>query len=572
MEDMQQSSASAHVRKSTDHTLMWQRINRILALIVLVLLIVMPLCLILWKGFAPTAESGILSNIGQLAQGDNIKILWNSVVLGIAVVLLSTIIALPLSYIMVKTTLARHQWIDILIMIPFMTPPYIGAMGWMLTMQHNGLLEQLVPGAAKVTPLFFSFFGMALIMSCHLAPFLYVVLKKALLNVQQSQEEAALVYGGSFMYRFRRIILPMFVSGYSMGALLVFVKTIGEFGTPITMGNRIGYRVLTSEIHHSASIWPIDFQHAALLSTLLLGVSMGVWALQTWFQTRTAVAGDSGKGRKTMQKTRNKWDIVLYAIVGFALFLTIVMPYASIVVNAFVKQLSKGLKLQNITLDNFIQVLSGNGGIALANSLMLALAAATIASVLGLWFVLASEGKSKGKESGSWIKRLIDFFSLLPNTVPGIIVVIGLILFWNNKVNPIPAYNTIGILVITYTVLYIPYAVQNIKNVNQTIGHNLMEAAEMSGSTGWTRFRTIKLPLLTPGIISGWILIFCISMRELVGSLMLRPPNTDTSATYIYRQFEQGESAQGMAMALLSVGITSLILILMQVWQNREER
>ena len=78
---------------------------------------------------------------------------------------------------------------------------------------------------------------------------------------------------------------------------------------------------------------------------------------------------------------------------------TIVMPYASIVVNAFVKQLSKGLKLQNITLDNFIQVLSGNGGIALANSLMLALAAATIASVLGLWFVLASEGKVKRKKA-----------------------------------------------------------------------------------------------------------------------------------------------------------------------------
>lgn len=355
-----------------------------------------------------------------------------------------------------------------------------------------------------------------------------------------------------------------------MGALLVFVKTIGEFGTPITMGNRIGFRVLTSEIHHSASIWPIDFQHAALLSTLLLGISMGVWAFQTWFQTRTAVAGDSGKGRKTMQKARNKWDVLLYIIVAIALLLMIVMPYASIIVNAFVKQLSQGLKLQNITLDNFIQVLSGNGGIALANSLMLALAAATIASVLGLWFVLASE--SRGKRRSGWTGRLIDFFNLLPNTVPGIIVVIGLILFWNNKVNPIPAYNTIGILVITYTVLYIPYAVQNIKNVNQTISKNLMEAAEMSGSTGWTRFRTIKLPLLTPGIISGWILIFCISMRELVGSLMLRPPNTDTSATYIYRQFEQGESAQGMAMALLSVGITSLILIVMQVWQDRKGR
>ncbi|UXV36151.1 iron ABC transporter permease [Staphylococcus sp. IVB6181] len=543
--------------------------NRLLAIVILVCLIVMPLCMILIKGFMPSAEAGFLDNIKQLVQADNLKILWNSIILGLAVVVLSTLIALPLSFIMVKTALARHQWLDILIMIPFMTPPYIGAMGWMLTMQHNGLLEQLIPGIDKVTPLFFSFFGMALIMSCHLAPFLYVILKKALLNLQQSQEEAALIYGGSFMYRFRRVMLPMFVSGYSMGALLVFVKTIGEFGTPVTMGNRIGYAVLTSEIHHSASIWPIDFQHAALLSSLLLGVSMTVWAFQTWFQTRTAVAGDSGKGRKTMQQSKSKWDSLLYGIVGLLLFMMIVMPYASIIVNAFVKQLSRGLKLHNITLENFVLVLSGNGGIALLNSVMLALAAATIASALGLWFVLASE---QTKAKIPWSSKLIDFFSLLPNTVPGIIVVIGLILFWNNANNPIPAYNTIAILVITYTVLYIPYAVQNIKNVNQTIGKNLMEAADMSGSTGWTRFRTIKFPLLLPGIISGWILIFCISMRELVGSLMLRPPNTDTSATYIYRQFEQGESAQGMVMALLSVGITSVILILMDIWQKRRER
>lgn len=88
--------------------------------------------------------------------------------------------------------------------------------------------------------------------------------------------------------------------------------------------------------------------------------------------------------------------------------------------------------------------------------------------------------------------------------------------------------------------LYIPYAVQNIRIVDQRLSKNLIEAAQISGSKGWTLFRTITFPLLRPGIISGWILIFCISMRELVASLMLRPPNTDTSSTFIYRQFEQG--------------------------------
>ena len=143
------------------------------------------------------------------------------------------------------------------------------------------------------------------------------------------------------------------------------------------------------------------------------------------------------------------------------------------------------------------------------------------------------------------------------------------LLFWNNRYNILPIYNTIAILVVAYTVLYIPYAVQNIKNVERTLSPNLYEAAAISGSHGWTLFRTITLPLLKPGMISGWILIFCISMRELVASLMLRPPNTDTSSTFIYRQFEQGDSAQGMAMALMSIGITSVILIALEVYQRK---
>lgn len=120
--------------------------------------------------------------------------------------------------------------------------------------------------------------------------------------------------------------------------------------------------------------------------------------------------------------------------------------------------------------------------------------------------------------------------------------------------------------------LYIPYAVQNIKTVNQQISKNLIEAAEISGSKGWMLFKTIILPLLMPGILSGWILIFCISMRELVASLMLRPPNTDTSSTFIYRQFEQGDSAQGMAMALLSIGLTSIILMILEIYQRKRKR
>lgn len=541
------------------------RFNQILAFIVLFILIIMPLCLILLKGFVPEGDQTFFDHLKQLGQSYHLKILLNSILLGVSVVILCTLIALPLSYIMTKTTLAKHQWLDLLIMIPFMTPPYIGSMGWMLTMQRNGLLEQISPIFSHMTPYFFSFFGMVLIMSCHLTPFLYIILKNALMNIHQSQEEAAEIYGGTFFYRFKKIIAPLFISGYSMGALLIFVKTIGEFGTPVTMGNRIGFRVLTSEIHHSASIWPIDFQRAALLSTLLLAVSMSVWAFQQWFQTKTNINSSAGKGRKIKIHQSSKWNILCYVYVICELIVTIVLPYASIFANAFMKKMSQGFHLNNFTIQHFIDVLSGNGSIALFNSFLLATISATLASLIGLWVVLITE-------RGNTLGRFIDFTSLLPNTVPGIIVVIGLILFWNNKYNVLPIYNTIAILAVAYTVLYIPYAVQNIKTVNQQISKNLIEAAEISGSKGWTLFRTITLPLLTPGILSGWILIFCISMRELVASLMLRPPNTDTSSTFIYRQFEQGDSAQGMAMALLSIGLTSIILMILEIYQRKKKR
>lgn len=541
------------------------RFNQILAFIILFLLIIMPLCLILLKGFVPEGGQTFFDHLKQLGQPYHLKILLNSIFLGISVVILCTLIALPLSYIMTKTTLARHQWLDLLIMIPFMTPPYIGSMGWMLTMQRNGLLEQISPIFSHITPYFFSFFGMVLIMSCHLTPFLYIILKNALMNIHQSQEEAAEIYGGTFFYRFKKIIAPLFISGYSMGALLIFVKTIGEFGTPVTMGNRIGFKVLTSEIHHSASIWPIDFQRAALLSTLLLAVSMSVWAFQQWFQSKTNINSSAGKGRKIKIYQNSKWNILCYAYVICELIITIVLPYASIFANAFMKKMSQGFHLNNFTIQHFIDVLSGNGSIALFNSFLLAVISATLASLIGLWVVLITE-------KGNTLGRFIDFTSLLPNTVLGIIVVIGLILFWNNKYNVLPIYNTIAILAVAYTVLYIPYAVQNIKTVNQQISKNLIEAAQISGSKGWTLFRTITLPLLTPGILSGWILIFCISMRELVASLMLRPPNTDTSSTFIYRQFEQGDSAQGMAMALLSIGLTSIILMMLEIYQRKRKQ
>ncbi|MFC4737863.1 ABC transporter permease [Bacillus daqingensis] len=548
------------------HVSWTQRVNKYLALTVLTLLVFMPLVLVIMRAVTPEGTFEGFGAFSILGEGMYQEILLNSLLLGFGVVILSSLIAAPLAFFMARTELGKHRWIDIVLIIPFMTPPYIGAMGWILSMQSNGYAEQLFPFLAPVTPLFFTYFGMVLVMSLHLFPFIYLIMRNNLENIGGRLEEAGLIHGGSFGYRLRRIVLPLFVSGYSMGALLVFVKTIGEFGTPVTLGNRIGFYVLTSEIHRHASVWPIDFGTAAILSTMLLSVSMAVWYFQQWFAARTHGKVVSGKGQTKAFTPLGKKQVFAWIYLAGILGLAIGVPYFSVASTAFMDVQGQGLAFDNLTLRHMQDLFTGSGLDALWNSIWLASIAATISAAIGLWVTIVIM-----KKRGT-VEKSMDFLSIAPNTVPGIVVVVGLILFWNAYWNPAPVYNTWMMLVTTYVVLYIPFTVQNIKAIYGQLGDSLFQAARTSGASPWYVLRTVLLPLILPGVLAGWIMSFTISMRELVGSLILRPPNMHTSATFIYSQFEQGTVAQGMAMALVTVGLTTVVLIGVEKMKERSQR
>ena len=97
----------------------------------------------------------------------------------------------------------------------------------------------------------------------------------------------------------RRIILPLLLSSYGMGIMLVFVKTIAEFGTPATFGRKIGYYVMTSEIHKYISSWPIDFGKATSLASVLLSVCLVMWYMQSAISRKFTYRLVGGKGQRS---------------------------------------------------------------------------------------------------------------------------------------------------------------------------------------------------------------------------------------------------------------------------------
>lgn len=537
--------------------------------IVLCVLIVCPLVSIFSRAVIIDGRFDF-SNVRQVfTQSQYFKTIGNSLLLGLCVTLVSTVIALPLAYIFSRTTFAKQKWIDIVFMIPFMTPPYIGAMGWTQFLDKNGFLEQMLPFLGDTSGILYSFGGLVLIMSLHVFPFMFTMMKNALLNIPSSLEEAAAVCGGGFFYRLRRILAPLLAGNYAIAAILVFIKTIGEYGTPAVIGNRMGFYVFTTSIHNYTTVAPINFGMSAMLSAILTVLCFALWLLQNHITVKKTYKVVSGKGVRVIQKKLPVWaKTVAILYIAVVILFAIGIPYFSVIATSFVRLKSAGLQAGNFTLDNYAELFrqGGKGIKAIEVSLFLALSSATLASVLGTIICILSRNR-KCK-----INKLLEAAGMIPEMLPSIVLVIGIMLFWNKLYDIFPLYNTLGIMVLAYVVLFMPYSIQYITSAFSQFGDNLPLAGRTLGGGRFYVFRRITLPLLLKGIISGWMMIFIISFRELITASLIAPTNTLVVSTFIMRQFEQGESQLGMCMAVICLLITVGALIIVKVLTERKKR
>lgn len=530
-------------------------------LVLLIVAVAFPLIAVLIR--AVTGYNGQPSALGELAEPGNLRILGNTVLLGVMVVIFSTLLAAPLAFLMSWTRMREHRWIDVLVMIPFMTPPYVASLAWLDFTRVNGLAEQILgPVGAGIGAVIQTPGGMALIMACEIFPFLYLILRNHLDAMPASADEMANIAGASPWQRFRRILLPLSTANFSLGALIVFIRAIGEFGAPVTIGNQIGFPVLVSKVYADVTIDPLDFPSAAAFSSVLLSLGIIVWALQQWVGRGVVRFGGRASRRTTVELG---WRMSLgWAWAAFIGIISIAIPYISVFLGAMTILRSQPPSLENLTLDYFAIVLqSTQGSSALMNSLGFALVGATISTAFGIAIALAVTGRR------TRVSRFIDALSVAPDTVPVIVLAIGFIFFWNSPWLPVTPYNTGWMLIIAYSVIFLPMVVQNIKAARAGIDDRLLEAAYASGASSTQRFFRIMLPLLAPGIISGWMLAFLIGLREVVVSSLVRPASTPLLSPWIIGQFDQGHRAEAMAMTVIGVVGSTVILVVLEVWRSR---
>jgi len=234
--------------------------------------------------------------------------------------------------------------------------------------------------------------------------------------------------------------------------------------------------------------------------------------------------------------------------------LSAILPVAALVY-ASVQRLAVAFPAaSNFTLDNFRQALSINAvRSAMANSLALGAVAATIGvAITGLlsWVILRTRLPGRG---------LLEYVVMFPQAVPRLVFAFGMMWAW--LVFPIPIYGTFWVLLIAYLTVFLPLGVRTISGVVMQLDRSLDECGQVCGAGWGYRMRTITAPLLRPGLLAAWLLIFVASVRELGASILLMGPESKVMTPAIVEAWFSASSELTAAMALIQTAVIAATMI-----------
>nr|WP_255709681.1 iron ABC transporter permease [Lelliottia sp. WAP21] len=531
-----------------------------MTLALLVILVALPLAFILLQAIFPQFSAGSLAGAfgglsALLSEPQLPAMLGGTVQIALGVALVSALLGFLPGVARGLLTLPFPRAWDVLFLIPFLTPPYIAALSWMLVLQTNGYLQQMT--GINLNDLLFSQSGIVLVMSLNIFPVVYFAVSRSLLASGQRLALVARVHGASAGRAFWHITLPLLSPSLAAGMLLSFTLAIEEFGVPAALGTRAGVLMLTTDIEKKLADWPVDLSGASMLSIVLVAIALSAWGLQKKLTGHQDVTSITGKPTENRGADAGAWRVPIVVVMGLIGSVAVILPGASMILSGVLGTLSGGVTLGNVTLSHYTALFSQQGDAlsALGTSLSLALGTACITGLAGLfvsWLVVMQTIKGRA---------ILDALSLMPAALPGIVVGVGLILLWNRSFWPISPYNTWMMLLLSYCCLLLPWPVRYVGSALRQLGGNLESAARVHGASAFQALRYIVLPLVSPALLAAMLMVFAIASRELVTSLLLAPAGTQTVSVFIWRQFEQGSIGQGMAMATLTL-LTGLILML----------
>ena len=526
----------------------------------LLLFQLMPLIYMIIKAFFPESDFSFETFKRLYTYSLNLDALKNTLIAAFATMILGTLLAFPLAWLVGRTNLYGKKFFRALFVLTYMVPPYVGAMAWLRLLNPNvGTINQWMrvllslsdePGPLNI----YSLPGMVWVLTTFYYPYAFITISRAMEKMDPSLEEASRISGASPIKTLMTVTLPMMLPSLISGALLVFVSAASCYGIPSIIGSPGRVHTVTTRIVEYVGLGQQGLNDATGMAVFLMVMAVIILFISDVVLAKRQYITVSGKSVRPAIVDLRSWRLPLTILVSLFAVIVILIPFATIFSTSFKIDVGKSMFLpENFTLTNWQTVFGRVETVnSLKNSLIFAAVTATVGIVIAcVMSYLLQRTRVRGR-------KIPDFLITLGSGTPSVVIALGLIMTMKGNFG-INIYNTAYIMIIAYMIKYLMMGMRTVVSAMSQIHVSLEECSQISGAAWLRTMFKITGPLIFPSIAAGWFLIFIPSFYELSMTTLLYSSTTKTIGYQLYEYWTFTSQPMSCAMAF---GILLIVVAL----------
>ena len=483
----------------------------------------------------------------------------NTLKIGMAVGLLSTLIGLLFAYVEVYVSMGKFAGglFQLVSMLPVVSPPFVLSLSMIMLFGKAGIITRFLLGIYDNSV--YGYWGIVVVQTLTFFPVCYMMLKGLLKNIDPSLEEAARDMGASRMKVFTSVTLPLLLPGLGNAFLVTFIESIADFANPMLIGG--SYDTLATTIYLQIT-GVYDKAGASAMAVVLLCITLAMFAVQKYYLEAKTAATLTGKASRERVLMEDKSVKIPLTVLCSLLALFVIMMYICVPIGACFP--TWGYKFFPLTLKWFKLIFTRYHGFkAFKDSFLLSLIAAPITALLSMiisYLVVKRNFRGKG---------FIEAVSMLAMAVPGTVLGVGYIrgfsggLFHSGILQGI--YGTGLILVIVFVVRSLPTGTRSGISALRQIDKSIEESAYDMGADSFRVFTTVTLPLIKDSFLSGLVTAFVRSITAISAIILLVTPQFLLITVQINEFAEKGSFSLACAFATILIVITYGAVLIMNL-------
>ncbi len=457
------------------------------------------------------------------------------------------VLGVTLAHLVTRYALRGASIVTTLAVIALVTPPFIGAYAWIVLFGANGAVRNFLATLGIGLPPIYGAVGVVTVFSLKFFPHVFLLTSAGFRAVNRSLEEAGESLGMSPVRRFAHVTLPLVAPAISASALLTFVLSIADFGTPRIIGR--SFQMLSTEAFVLfASEMGGNPGLASAISVVLLVISMALVLLQRRVARR--MPHQAHVARRQQAERPRGWHSTLVHGLAYAIVLAGALPSLVVVFYSF-RRTSGPVFQDGFSLQSYARVWHTVPQ-AIGNSLLFSASAVMGIMVIGVLtgYVIA---RRRNFATAAYESALV-----VPYVVPGIVMGIAFVESFNT--GPFAMTGTGTIIVLAVLIRRLPYATRATTAALGQLSPSLEQAAVSLGCHPAMAFLKVTVPLIMPGIVAGAMMSFVTAMNELSSSLVLYVGRTVTMPVSIYLLVTDGEYGTASALATILLVATGVLV------------